>query len=246
MKLTILGCQGAYPANSQATTSYLLESDNYFLLIDFGSGAFQNLAKIMEPTDIHALILTHYHHDHIADVGVLQYAFQLKSSLENKSKKEFVIYGHNHSDEFNRLVMPTVNQVEAYNPDEILRVGPFKITFLKTIHPVVCYALRIEDKHTKKSIVFTADSGYLADFITFARQTDLLLADAMFLNGKENQSTHMSAQEVGKIADLAQVKRVVLTHLPPLYQDLLLEQAKEVIPDNIPVTLAKDFDEYII
>lgn len=243
MKLTILGCMGAYPSNGQATSAYLVESDGFSLLIDVGSGAFTNLAKVMEPTRLDAVLLTHYHHDHIADLGVLQYAFQLKPLLEQLPKKELTIYGHHQSPEFERLTMPNVSTGVAYNPDDVLRIGPFKITFLKTIHPVVCYAIRIEDKVTGRSLVFTADSGYLADFITFAKGADVLLADGMFLNGAENSLTHMTAGEVGKIAELAQVKQLIITHLPVHHWDQLLMQAKEAAP-NVSVSLAKDFDTY--
>ncbi|NEW61779.1 MBL fold metallo-hydrolase [Granulicatella sp. zg-ZJ] len=245
MKLTILGCMGAYPTPTQATSSYLLEADGFKLLVDIGSGAFQHLASIMEPTDIDALLITHYHADHIADLGVLQYAYQLKPALERLPKKILKIYGHQHSEEFSKLTMQNVSEGIVYNPEEILRVGPFKITFLKTIHPVVCYGIRVEDKNTKKVFVFTADSGYLADFITFAKDADLLLADAMFMNGSENSTVHMTAGEVGKIADLANVKQLVLTHLPVNYQSVLKQQAEEMV-EHIPVYLAKDFDTYEI
>lgn len=245
MKLTILGCQGAYPANQQATSSYLLESDGYRLLIDCGSGAFQNLAKMLEPTEINAVLLTHYHHDHIADLGVLQYAFQLKPALEQITSKPLLIYGH-QSPELEQLTVPHISQSMIYNPSECLRVGPFKINFLKTIHPVTCYALRIDHKETKKSLVFTADSGYLADFIMFAQSADLFLADAMLLKEQGNSQVHMTSQEVVKLAELANIKRVVLTHLPPRHQNSLLKEALDVAPVGMTVTLAKDFDTYDI
>lgn len=245
MKLTVLGCMGAYPSPNMATSSYLLESQGFKLLIDAGSGSFQNLAKIMEPTDIDAVVLTHYHHDHVADLGVLQYAYQLKPLLENTIAKHLDIYAHHNSDAFAHLTMPNVSTGHAYQADDVLRVGPFKITFLKTIHPVLCYALRIEEKHTKKVMVFTADSAYLADFITFAQQADLFLADGMLLDGNENHPAHMTSAQVAKIAELASVKKVVLTHLPPTNQDVLLEQAKAV-NTALDIVLAKDFDSYEI
>lgn len=245
MKLTIIGCMGAYPTQEMATSSYLLESNQFKLLIDVGSGSFQNLAKVMEPTDIDAVVLTHYHHDHIADLGVLQYAYQLKPTLENTPQKHLNIYGHQNSEWFANLTMPNVSTGYAYQVDDTLRVGPFKITFLKTIHPVTCYALRIEEKETKKVMVFTADSAYLADFITFAQDADLFLADGMLLDGNENHVAHMTSAQVAKIAELANVKQVVLTHLPPKNQELLLEQAKAV-DANLTIHLAKDFDIYDI
>lgn len=236
---------GAYPTKEMATSSYLLESNQFKLLIDIGSSSFQNLSKIMEPTDLDAVILTHYHHDHIADLGVLQYAYQLKPILEGVNPKHLHIYAHQNGDIFPSLTMPNVSTGHAYQVDETLRIGPFKITFLKTIHPVICYALRIEDKYTKKVMVFTADSAYLADFITFAKDVNLFLADGMLLDGNENHPAHMTSAQVAKIAELANVEKVVLTHLPPQQQELLLSQAKAVNP-NLEITLAKDFDVYNI
>lgn len=48
----------------------------------------------------------------------------------------------------------------AYKEDEILIIGPFQITFMKTLHPVPCYALKIKEIVTGKVLIFTADSGY--------------------------------------------------------------------------------------
>lgn len=245
MKLTILGYMGAYPTSKSATSSYLVESQGYKLVIDIGSGAFSKLAQVMEPTDIDALLLTHYHFDHIADLGVLQYAYQLKPVFENLPKKELIIYGHHYSTEFEQLTVEGVSKGIAYNPDEVLKLGPFKVSFLKTIHPVPCFAVRIEENLTGKILTFTADSSYLADFITFAQNSDLLLADTMILGDIEHHPAHMSAKEVGKIAELAQVKRCVLTHLPVYHQEQLLEEAKSMAP-NVKMSLASNLDVYQI
>lgn len=77
MKLTVLGCLGAYPYKNQGTTSYLLQSDGFNLLIDAGSTTLVKLEEQLDPLALDAVILSHYHHDHIADLGVLQYYWQL-------------------------------------------------------------------------------------------------------------------------------------------------------------------------
>lgn len=77
MKLTVLGCLGAYPYKNQGTTGYLLQSDGFNLLIDAGSATLIKLQEHLDPLDLDAVILSHYHHDHIADLGVLQYYWQL-------------------------------------------------------------------------------------------------------------------------------------------------------------------------
>ncbi len=42
MKLTVLGCLGAYPYKGEGTSSYLLESEGFHLLIDAGSTTFMH------------------------------------------------------------------------------------------------------------------------------------------------------------------------------------------------------------
>lgn len=49
-----------------------------------------------------AVILSHYHADHIADVGCLQYAALVNSSL-GKSKTVLPIYGPERSQRFQEL-----------------------------------------------------------------------------------------------------------------------------------------------
>lgn len=38
------------------------------------------------------------------------------------------------------------------------KVGPFDITFLKTVHPVVNYAMRIVERRTGQVLIYTGDT----------------------------------------------------------------------------------------
>ncbi len=48
--------------------------------------------------------------------------------------------------------------------DEVLKVGPFSLRFLRTDHPVECYAMRVEVGGY--SIVYTADTSFKEELIT--------------------------------------------------------------------------------
>src|SRR5690625_2742562 len=74
MELTIIGYWGGYPARNGASSMYVLEKDGFMLVIDVGSGGLAKFQKYKSITDIDAVLLSHYHADHIADVGVLQHA----------------------------------------------------------------------------------------------------------------------------------------------------------------------------
>lgn len=239
MKLTVLGCLGAYPYKNQGTTSYLLQSEDFHLLIDAGSATLVKLEEHLDPLALDAVILSHYHHDHIADLGVLQYYWQLHPEKEPGSV--LPIYGHTKdSCHFNELTMPNVSEGHGYFEAEELKIGPFLITFMETIHPVVCYAMRIVEESTGKVFVFTGDSGYLESFTEFAKNADLFLADTYLFAGNERHKAHFTSKEAGELAKKAQVKKLVLTHLPQFGDLAQLKQEAQVAAGTaIKVELAE-------
>ncbi|MDR2833116.1 MAG: MBL fold metallo-hydrolase [Streptococcaceae bacterium] len=250
MKLTIIGCLGGYPHKDQGTSSYLLTSNSgYNLLIDCGSMTLVNLEHHVSPLWVDALLLSHYHQDHIADVGVFQYYRQLWPRDDPEwDGMVLKIFGHNQDEfHFNELTIDGVSTGIAYSDKEPLKAGPFDITFMKTIHPVVCYAMRIVERKTGKVFVFTGDSGYMEEFKDFAKDADIFLAGTMFFKENEKNQVHLTSHEAGIIAKKANVKKLVMTHLPP-HGDLeqLLNEGKQAAGDKVEVVLAKKDDVHLM
>ncbi|MGY3766147.1 MBL fold metallo-hydrolase [Vagococcus vulneris] len=241
MKVTVLGFWGGFPYEDDGTTSYLVESDGFSLLLDAGSSTLVRLEERMNPIDLDAVILTHYHHDHIADVGVLQYLRQLKPK---QPIPVLPIYGHTLDKwHFSEMTMEGISEGIGYYEDEVLEVGPFVISFQKTRHPVTCYAMRIVEQKSGKVFVFTGDTGYFEGLSDFCKDADLLITDTYFLEGHENHKAHLTSKETGLIAKEANVKQLVLSHLQ---QDIDLELLKHQTEDylnnpGVSVTLAERF-----
>ncbi|MEY8435278.1 MBL fold metallo-hydrolase [Streptococcus hyointestinalis] len=247
MKLTTIGCWGGYPYKDAGTTSYLITADNGFqLLMDVGSRAVNELEKEISPLDVDAVIISHYHPDHIADLGVLFHYRQLYPK-HLWSPKVLPVYGHDEdSYEFSKLTLPDVAKGIAYHTAGVEQIGPFDITFIKTVHPVVCYAMRIVERETGQTLVFTGDTGYFDKLAPFTKGADLFLADVYLFEGNENHPAHLTSKEAGEIASKAKVKKLVLTHVPQFpgkgipeenYLEVLREQA-EHYSKGIPVDLA--------
>lgn len=247
MKLTTLGCWGAYPYKDGGTTSYLLTGqDGFQLLIDCGSRALNELEKEISPLDLDAVIISHYHPDHVADLGVLRHYFQLYPK-HHWDPKVLPIYAHDEDkEEFAKLSLPDVSQGIAYNTAGTEQIGPFDISFIKTVHPVVCYAFRIVERATGQIFVFTGDTGFFDDLDSFAADADLFLADVYLYEGNENHIAHLTTKEAGQIASAAKVKKLVLTHMPPVAPAgidpdnhlEILRQQTENYSNGIPVELA--------
>lgn len=235
MKWTVIGYWGGYPGEGEATSGYLLEHDGFRLLVDCGSGVLAQLQSYINIKDIDAVILSHYHHDHVADVGPLQFA-RLIESMTDEELPELPIYGHGfNDDEFQRLDHEHYTKGYLYQPYQKLNIGPFEISFLKTDHPVPCFAMRFEADG--ESIVYTADSAYLDEFIHFTEQADLFVSECNFYADQDGRPAgHMNSTDAASIARDAEVGQLLLTHLPHYGEHKsLIQEAGEVFTGSIDV-----------
>lgn len=226
MKVTVVGHWGGYPAPNGATSSYIVEKDGFTLVLDMGSGALSKLQNYKKVTEIDAVLLSHYHHDHVADIGVLQYA-RLVQFYVTGMDQVLPIYGHTEDQlHFDRLTHDFTKGI-GYNPNKPLSIGPFTIYFLKTDHPVPCYGMRITDGESV--LIYTADTSYNEKWIDFSLHADVMIADCNFYADQDGQDAgHMNSVEVGMIAEQAAVKTLILSHLPQ-YGDhnQLIKEAKQ-------------------
>jgi ribonuclease BN (tRNA processing enzyme) len=236
MKVTVVGFWGGFPRKNEATSGYLLEKNNFRLLVDCGSAVLSQLQNYIQIEQLNAVILSHYHYDHVADIGPLQYA-RLIGGMLNHSKEVLPIYAHRNDPQFQMLTFKDVSIGKAYDPNKSLTIGPFTISFLKTDHPVECYAMRITDgEHT---IVYTSDTSFKEEFISFAKGADLLICECNFYADQDGKAAgHMNSHEAAFIAKEAGVEELCLTHLPH-FGDLnqLVEEAKAIFDGTI--TLAQ-------
>ncbi|MCI1985690.1 MAG: MBL fold metallo-hydrolase [Lactobacillus sp.] len=239
MKLTILGYYGGYPDHGIGTSAYLVQSGDFNLLLDAGSGALLALESVLDPLQLDAVLLTHYHHDHTADFGVLQYYYQLHSGAKKHSP--LPVYGHTKDPlNFAALTFGSFTQGQGYTADTTLSLGPLTLTFLETQHPVPAFAVRIVENATGRILVNTSDTRAFSGLAPFAQGADVLLADTNFLADKPQPRWHLTAPEAGALAQKAGVKRLVLTHLPQeVALSQLQAQAQAAAPD-IPVLLASE------
>lgn len=245
MELTILGYYGGYPDHGVGTSGYLLSSGDTNLVMELGSGTLLELEKRINPLQLDGVLLTHYHHDHTADFGPLQYLLQLMPG--EKKHATLPVFGHTKDPlNFAALNFGTFTRGVGYMAGDTLEIGPFKMTFMETEHPVPAFAVRIEDQTDGHVLVNTSDTRYFPELAEFARGADVLLADTNFLADKPAPRWHLTAPEAGQIARDAQVKQLVLTHLPQTVDLEVLRAQAAAVAGDIPVRLASDTSEITV
>src|SRR5215469_10292556 len=71
MRLTVLGGTGGWPTAGTACSGYLVEHDGYLVLIDPGYATFPRLLEHCAAAAVDAVLVSHGHPDHCADLNPL-------------------------------------------------------------------------------------------------------------------------------------------------------------------------------
>ena len=71
MRLTVLGGAGGFPPARGACSGYLVEHDGFRLLVDPGYAIVPRLLELVPAEAIDAVLVSHGHPDHVADLNPL-------------------------------------------------------------------------------------------------------------------------------------------------------------------------------
>ena len=233
MHLTVIGFWGGYPGKKEASSGYLIEHEGFKLLLDCGSGVLSQLQEYIKPNELDAVLLSHFHTDHIADIGVLQHALLINQMLGNV-KEPLPIYAHTQDQAATEKLTYKSNTVWKPIVEKCtFQIGPFHVEAIKTKHSVPCYAYTIEADGRK--LAYTADTAFFSELANFFVGAHVLLSECNFYEGMDAEKAgHLTSVQAGHIAKDASVQTLILTHLPHFgeHEDLV-KQAKQVYTGNI-------------
>jgi ribonuclease BN (tRNA processing enzyme) len=216
--LYIAGSSSAVPRPGRANSGYLLRTSGCAIAIDLGSGALARLREAIDIADLDAVVISHMHADHFIDLIALRYALR----YEMQRPKPLTVYVPPGAIEIlSHVVRPLketdnffggIYDLREYAPGEPLQIGDCSVRFVKTLHYIPCYAMRIE---TPAGVLgFSADTAPCEAVPTLVRGADVFLCEAALgAYGRENgKRGHLNAHEAGEMAARAEVQHLVLTH----------------------------------
>jgi len=226
MKLTIIGNNGVFPAGGGACSSYLVQTENYTVLMDMGPGSLSKLQEKISIDDIDIFVFSHLHFDHISDFFSLKYALQLKKARGQYQKRPMLLMPQTPENICGLVKDEDLFDVLYIRDGLDMKLKNTRITFAEMTHPVESYAIRIAEKG--KTVVYSGDTNRTERIGEFAKDADIFLSDAGLLRQhKTPAAPHMSIEEACMAGE--QAKKTLLVHLNPLYTE---EQIKKEITGN--------------
>lgn len=266
MKVKFYGTRGSIPVTEPEYQAFGGNTACVAVCYDGGIGIFdagtgiRNLGKDLferktEKYENIFLAFSHFHWDHIQGfpfflpaydsdrpltitaIGITRNYFDLKSILENQMREEFF-----------PIPLETMGAKLRYLQDESeLKIDQgVKIISTNHFHPGGATSYRVQAEG--KSVVYTTDiehgEGIDNRVVEIAQDADLLIHEAQYtpeeLKHKKGWG-HSSWEQAIKVAELANVKQLIITHHDPDHNDEFLFNIERECQERFPnVKLAKD------
>ena len=231
MKLTILGSGTVVPDGARNSSGYFVESGDARVMMDCGAGTVHALARYNLPWEqMTHLFISHFHVDHCGELASLFFAFH--HGMRSKRTEALTVIGPQGLDR----VMSSLK--EAYGADLFEPKFPVNLQMIadgervnltadcslsvaKTPHTKESLAVRIETGAS--AICYTGDTDYSESVARFFDRASLMISECSFRERREG-IRHVSIKDVARMAALAGVARLVVTHF---YFDVNEEELKQ-------------------
>jgi len=238
VRLTIIGCAGSFPAPGSAASCYLVEAEDdagrtWRITLDFGNGAMGPLQSHLALSDLDAVVLSHLHSDHCLDLTGLYVAYRYHPA--GPPAQRLPVYGP----------VGTMDRLEgaygehesgslalAYDVRELgervpVQIGPFTITPVRVVHPILAYGLRVEAGGAV--LAYSGDTEWTDALIEAGRDADPFIIECYAYDRPVRN--HLNYKVIEENLARIPAKRIMLTHMG---EDMLMRRT------DVPHLCARD------
>jgi ribonuclease Z len=249
LKLLGTGCPSPSSLRFGPSTLFTQRGKNYLFDCGSGVTQRLNAAGI-KSSEIEILFITHIHSDHVMDLYQLYISgwhqgrntkFKVVGPKGTKLFFQNILKAFNEELE-GRIKWEQRPNIEGldYEVTEIdetfefknddLEVKPFVVDHYP-VEPAFGYQIKLSDKGKEKKVVISGDTRKSENLIKHALNADVLVHEVFvnleFDDRRMSEKTllnvsdyHTSPKEIGEIANIAEVKKLILTHfVPPIFDE---------------------------
>tara|TARA_B100000963_G_scaffold325020_1_gene310952 strand:+ start:515 stop:1339 length:825 start_codon:yes stop_codon:yes gene_type:complete len=272
-KIVLLGTGCPSPSHIRYGPSTLISTESLKILIDAGSGVTQRLSEFgLAPSEIDIILITHLHSDHIVDLYQLYISgwhtgrakpFKIVGPIG--LKKFFDKTVEAYADELNLRVdwekRPNHKgldiEITEIDNEFIYEKTGIKIKSIEVQHqpvePAYGYQVFVDDK----KITYSGDTRYSINLEKASQDAEYLIHEVFvslnFDNKRMTRDTlvnvkdyHSTPEDVGNLAQAANVKKLILNHfVPPVFDEESLKTEISKYYDG-EVIVGNDLDEFVL
>jgi ribonuclease Z len=242
-KVVILGTASAIPDSKHENTHLAVVGKETTLIDCVGTPTVRLRLAGIDLANIHDLVVTHFHPDHVSGVPLLLMNLWLLGRQE-----PFRIYGLHHClDRLENMMAsyqwenwPEFFPVAFHRLPErtgvtVLEKADYRILSSPVKHMVPTIGLRIEGQSGERAVAYSCDTEPTPSVVKLASRGEVLIHEA-----SGGGVGHSTAEQAGAVASEAGVRRLLLIHFPTSGVDLsqLVVEAKRTFSGE--VALAED------
>lgn len=214
MKINFLGTRGWFANCSGNTNCVLIDSNNFYLVLDAGDGIYKLDQFVKNDKKPIYLFLTHLHIDHIAGLHILpkfNFLQGLTIFVPKGRKKDLETFVN---PPFTYPIYKNKYEIKVEEVDEGCKYDkPFNFETYKLHHAYLDFGYKY--KIENKVIAYAGDTGPCDNLNKLAKDCDVLICECSNQGNKTNHEWgHLNVYEICEIAREARVKKLLLTHLP--------------------------------
>ena len=221
MRLTVLGTGTIAFSPARSCAGYYVEAGTAKILMDCGSGTTRRLAELGIPwQEITHVALTHFHIDHHGDLPTIIFAWKY-GQLPPRAAPLEILGPVGTMDLLARLTGAYGEwvtspgypiRVTELDPGAGVDLGGAVLACTKVPHTPESVAYSIAEGSHR--LVYSGDTGVSPEFAEWARGCDLLVLECSLPSAMAIVE-HLTPEQCGELARLAEPRQLVLTHLYP-------------------------------
>jgi ribonuclease Z len=244
LAFTFLGTGVPVATNTRYGSAHLVATADAKVLIDCGSGVSQQLVAAGHPgASVDALVVTHYHSDHVIDFYQLvvsswhqgrarPWAVHATPAATANMRAQLAAYADERKLRIGHERRPSTDGLEVafheLREGEALRLGELSVSAFEVDHRPVAPAFGLVCATPAARLVFSGDTRPCESLRRAVRQADLFVCEAFVdremrptpgVRSAETveavKSYHCTPRQVAEIASEAGARMLALTHLVP-------------------------------
>ncbi len=237
-KVTVLGCRGSVPVSGKQsllyggdTSSYRVDAGDEIIYLDAGSGIYADRPEEGKRVSI---LLSHWHIDHLAGLGMFLQKNRIKADIYGPAKDDEEAAGllrALYSPPFWPVEMEALGAKVHALPSE-MKIGEVKVTSAEGSHPNGCRIIKLEwgGRAVVYATDFEAEEGAEKRLTEMAKVADLMLYDGQLREDEEEKfrgfghSTAAKGLEIKRKSGAG--KLVIVHHAADRSDEELLEMEK--------------------